>query len=75
MINATKARNIYLKKARKTVAKEIRQAIKEGRSFVEIHFFQNTFETVAPIIKQWLESMGYSAELQRDGLSILVSWI
>lgn len=75
MINATKARSVYLKKARKTVAKTIRQAVKEGKSFVEVSFFATTFEVVAPIIKQWLESMGYSAELQRDGLTMRITWL
>lgn len=74
MINATKARNVYLKKARKTVAKTIRQCVKNGNASAIISFSDISFR-IAPIITQWLESMGYSVELQKDDLAILVTWV
>ena len=75
MINATRARNIYLRKARKTVAKTIRQAIRERKSFVAISFYARAFETVAPGIKKWLESLGYTIKLNNDEFAMTVYWV
>ena len=75
MINATKARSVYLKKAKKAVAKTIRKSVKGGGAFANLSFYENTFKAIAPVIKQWLESMGYSVELNNNELTMLVSWV
>ena len=74
MINATKARSVYLKKARKIIAKAIQESVQRGKAFVTISFNEASFKS-APIITPWLESMGYAVKLNEDGLTMLVSWV
>lgn len=74
MITATKARQVFLKNAKKTVAKTIRQAVKNGKPFVTLTFSEESFK-VAPSIRRWLESMGYSAKSNEKELTMLVCWL